>query len=120
MTIGERIFCLRRLSIGLAHSETCWPTKSLLPSRLRKCCPNSTEQTEGKNARKVYGDSTFMKQLINGSIFHLRSAVDRLRHWLTLGLVKFVWSEAKNASNKRKHGVSFQEAKALLHLVSTT
>jgi uncharacterized DUF497 family protein len=29
------------------------------------------------------------------------------------GLVKFVWNEAKNAANKRKHGISFQEAKAL-------
>lgn len=28
-------------------------------------------------------------------------------------VVKFTWSEAKNATNKRKHGISFQEAKAL-------
>ncbi len=27
--------------------------------------------------------------------------------------MKFTWNETKNASNKRKHGVSFQEAKAL-------
>ena len=27
--------------------------------------------------------------------------------------MKFTWNEAKNATNKRKHGISFQEAKAL-------
>jgi len=27
--------------------------------------------------------------------------------------VKFIWNETKNATNKRKHGISFQEAKAL-------
>jgi uncharacterized DUF497 family protein len=27
--------------------------------------------------------------------------------------VKFIWNETKNTTNKRKHGISFQEAKAL-------
>ena len=27
--------------------------------------------------------------------------------------MKFIWNETKNATNKRKHGISFQEAKAL-------
>lgn len=28
-------------------------------------------------------------------------------------MVKFAWDEKKNATNKRKHGISFQEAKTL-------
>lgn len=27
--------------------------------------------------------------------------------------MKFIWNETKNATNKRKHGISFQQAKAL-------
>lgn len=28
-------------------------------------------------------------------------------------MVRFAWDEKKNATNKRKHGISFQEAKTL-------
>lgn len=31
-------------------------------------------------------------------------------HMISIGRVKFVWNEEKNASNKRKHGISFEEA----------
>jgi uncharacterized DUF497 family protein len=31
-------------------------------------------------------------------------------HMVSLGAVKFVWDETKNAANKRKHGISFDEA----------
>jgi hypothetical protein len=31
---------------------------------------------------------------------------------VTVDAIKFEWDEAKNASNQRKHGVSFEEAQS--------
>jgi hypothetical protein len=42
------------------------------------------------------------------------SASDLVCHWLILGgAVGFEWDEAKNAANKKKHGVSFEQAASL-------
>ena len=30
-------------------------------------------------------------------------------------MIKFEWDEAKNESNQRKHGVSFEEAKSVFY-----
>jgi len=39
--------------------------------------------------------------------------LDVVSHWLTIPGVKVVWDEAKNRSNQKKHGVTFEEASRL-------
>ena len=40
--------------------------------------------------------------------------LDELSHWLTMSRVDITWDEAKNTANRKKHGVSFEEALELL------
>lgn len=42
------------------------------------------------------------------------SDVDELSQWLILAVVKVTWDETKNSANQKKHGISFEEARALL------
>lgn len=35
--------------------------------------------------------------------------------WAELGNIRFEWDERKNAQNRRKHGVSFEEAQSVFH-----